>query len=57
MKELTPKKQKSKRQKDKSVDNVTLLSEASLREVWDNPSDDCYNDLNQVNQGDGSRGP
>jgi hypothetical protein len=42
---INHKKPNSKRQKLRSVDPVTLLSEASLREVWDNPSDDCYNDL------------
>ena len=51
MKELTPKKQNSKSQKAKFVDSVTLLSEASLKEVWDNPSDDCYNDLNKEPEG------
>jgi len=30
---------------DKDIDPITLLSEESLKEVWDNPSDDCYNDL------------
>jgi hypothetical protein len=30
---------------DKAIDPITLLSEESLKEVWDNPSDDCYNDL------------
>ncbi|HOI25632.1 MAG TPA: hypothetical protein PK581_08630 [Caldisericia bacterium] len=29
----------------KAIDPITLLSEESLKEVWDNPSDDCYNDL------------
>lgn len=27
------------------VDPITLLSERSLREVWDNPSDDCCNNV------------
>lgn len=30
---------------DKTIDPISLLSEESLKEVWDNPSDDCYNDL------------
>jgi Arc/MetJ-type ribon-helix-helix transcriptional regulator len=42
---ISHRKQNLKRQKVKSIDPITLLSEASLREVWDNPLDDCYNDL------------
>ncbi|HOI25625.1 MAG TPA: hypothetical protein PK581_08595 [Caldisericia bacterium] len=30
---------------EKAIDPITLLSEESLKEVWDNLSDDCYNDL------------
>jgi hypothetical protein len=29
----------------KPVDPITLLSEVTLIEVWDNPSDDCYNEV------------
>ena len=34
-----------KSHKNKAIDPITLLSEASLKEVWDNPEDDVYNDL------------
>ena len=42
---INPRKKVVKSYKHKAIDPVTLLSEESLKEVWDNPSDDCYNDL------------